>query len=79
MGLDAPQPGLGQTSRDWRAVPARAAARAAAVTPERMRMANRRRAGCGSSSATVRVFCPITQLGASGTIQPHSGHRVSVQ
>ena len=33
----------------------------------------------GTSLATVRVFSPITQLGASGTRQPHSGHLVSVQ
>ena len=33
----------------------------------------------GISFATVRVFWPMTQFGASGTCHPHSGHVVSVQ
>ena len=42
-------------------------------------MSKRLFAASGFSLATVRVFSPITQLGASGTRQPHSGHLVSVQ
>ena len=71
---------FGHSKRELRTVPAaRAAARAARLSSERMSMSKRRFAASGLSLATVRVFSPITQLGASGTRQPHSGHLVSVQ
>ena len=42
-------------------------------------MAKRRSAGSGRNRATVRVFSPTTQPGASGTRQPHAGQTVSAQ
>ena len=80
IGVEALPSGLGHSSRDCFTVPVlRAAASASRPTPDRMSMAKRLSAGSGVSRATARVFSPMTQLGARGTRQPHSGHVVSVQ
>ena len=80
IGESVWQPGFGHVRRESFTVPATlAAASSSEPTPERMSMAKQRRLRSGRSRATVRVFSPTTQLGASGTRQPQAGHSVSVQ
>jgi hypothetical protein len=70
----------GQCRRLSRTVPlVRARSISASETPESMRTRKRRFGSSGSSTATQRVFSPMTQAGASGTSQSHSGQRVSWQ
>ena len=78
IGVEAWQ--FGHTKRELRTVPAaRAARNASRLSPWWMSMWKRLRSASGRKRATVRVFSPMTQLGAKGTRQPHSGHVVSVQ
>ncbi len=78
IGVDMRQ--FGQCNRASRVVPACLAAKSSSLlTPSWISISKRRFAGSGTRLAMVWVFSPITQEGASGTRQPHSGHSVSVQ